>query len=333
NIVAAANGGFHATKCFLPDPNASLHQEFGRSLLQPDSSFAYLKISEGCDRHCTYCIIPKLRGRQKSRSLHRIVSEAQELIASGIKEIILIAQDSTAYGKDLRPSLDIGILLETLSEKFHDVWFRVLYGHPESIDEHFIQTVAGHSNVCSYFDIPIQHSSNLVLKKMGRNYTEDDLYRLFDNIRTVVPGASIRTTIITGFPGETEADCQRLLDFMNHIRFDHLGVFIYSDSNDLASHRLPDHVDKKTAQARYDRLMFHQKKISFKNNKNHIGRLYDAIVEEKIETGLYSGRTYFQAPEVDGITYIYSSEPFQPGSFVRVTVTDALEYDLVSEPE
>jgi ribosomal protein S12 methylthiotransferase len=331
-VIDAAEGALDTSRCFLPDPDDSPAHlpEAGR--IQTVSHVAYLKISEGCNRHCTYCIIPKLRGRQRSRPLESIVLEARSLVHSGAKELVLVAQDSTAYGKDLRPAVTITDLIESLSKILDNAWLRVLYGHPESIDDGFIQAVADHTNVCSYFDIPVQHVSNRILQRMGRGYTKDDLCRLFEKIRNIVPDATLRTTLITGFPGEKDADYRQMLNFMKHIGFDHLGVFIYSDSEDLSSHQLSGHVGKKTVQNRYDGLMSHQMKISLENNKKHIDQQYMVLVDEAIETGIFSGRAYFQAPEVDGVTYIYSDEPIQTGSFVHVKLTDAMEYDLVGEP-
>jgi len=332
SVVSAVEGSDNASMCLLPDPNHSIIHDPETACIQNLPHAAYLKISEGCNRHCTYCIIPKLRGKHRSRPPERIVDDAKTLIRSGVKELILIAQDTTAYGQDLTPPSSISHLLESLSSLSDDVWFRLLYGHPESIDVGFVEAVARHANICSYFDIPVQHASNAVLGRMGRNYTGDELYRMFEKIRTIAPDAALRTTLITGFPGETDKDCQSLLDFIKRIRFDHLGVFIYSDSEDLASHKLSGHVEKQTAQQRYDMLMEYQKDISLENNRMRIHEQYTALVDETIEKGIYSGRTYFQAPEVDGFTYIHSKEPLSAGSFIQARVTDALEYDLVSEP-
>lgn len=330
-------------RCFLPDPNLILPGGHNELRLQSASHTAYLKVSVGCDKHCTYCIIPKLRGRQRSRGVEDIVKEARSLILSGVKEVILVAEDTTSYGKDLNPSTDlagllvrIGNMADSLCSCSDDgggsdrVWVRFLYGHPESIDEAVIRAVAANDNICSYFDLPIQHASNRVLKKMGRNYTYDDLVRLFDKIRSLVPDAVIRTTVITGFPGETDEDFEQLLDFVEKIRFDHLGVFTYSDSEDLPSHRLSDHVPERVAQKRCEQLMTAQAKISLENNRKHIGKTYTVLVQEKTEDNRYIGRTFFQAPEVDGITYINSGE-LQTGDFANVRITDALEYDLVGE--
>ena len=331
-IVAAADGLFDGGRCLLPDPDQISEPEASISRVQSLPHMAYLKIAEGCSRHCTYCIIPKLRGKQKSRPVEAVVADARRMIASGVKEMILVAQDTTAYGKDLNPAVEISELLQRLSSLSESVWIRTLYGHPESITDRFIETVSDLPNVCSYFDIPIQHVSDKILKRMGRNYTESDLYRLYDKIRSVCPGAALRTTLITGFPGEKNDDCRRLLDFMDTVRFDHLGVFIYSDSEDLPSHELSGSVAKKTARQRYDRLMSRQKEISEKNNKQHLDQKYTVLVDGMTEDATAAGRTAFQAPEVDGITYLTVTGPLKPGTFTEARITDTLEYDLIGEP-
>jgi ribosomal protein S12 methylthiotransferase len=252
------------------------------------------------------------------------------MVSSGVKELILIAQDTTHYGMDLHPQIPLHRLLEKISEISDSIWVRILYGHAESIDDSFIRTVAEHRNICAYFDVPIQHASDRILKKMGRNYSSQDLYRLFDKIRSSVPDAALRTSIIVGFPGETDKDYETLLTFINDIRFDNLGVFIYSDAEDLPSHKLPGHVPERVAIDRYDRLMSSQQKISLLNNRKHIGSLYDVLVEKWTDNTHYKGRTFFQAPEVDGMTDIHS-EDLQIGSFVNVKIEDASEYDLTGK--
>ncbi len=326
-IVKAVEGSLGASPCFLPAPNLSPLQEHASTRVLSFSHMVYLKIAEGCSRHCTYCIIPKLRGKQKSRCLEDIVAEARSLISSGVKELVLVAQDTTNYGKDLSPPVSLSRLLESIAEISEDVWVRFLYGHPESIEDSVIRTVARHGNICSYFDIPIQHASDRVLKKMGRNYSADELDTLFDKIRSLVPEAALRTTVIAGFPEETDQDFKALLSFIESIRFDHLGVFIYSDSEDLPSHRLSNHVQRRVARDRYDRLMSRQLSISLKNNRKHLGKVYGVLVEEATEDGGFIGRTFFQAPEVDGVTYI-RSKGLQVGSFVDVRIMDSSEYDL-----
>lgn len=329
-IEKAVKGPAEPSGCHLPDPHFQDLQDQETPRLLSSPHMAYLKIAEGCSRHCTYCIIPKLRGKQKSRPLENIVAEARFLISKGIKELILVAQDTTAYGNDLDPPVSLDQVLKSVADISDETWVRLLYAHPQSIGPDVIQTVAAYRNICSYFDIPIQHASNRLLKNMGRNYTSDDLYSLYDKIRSLVPRAVLRTTVMVGFPGETDKNYKALVNFVDAIRFDHLGVFVYSDSKDLSSHKLSGHIPEKVAKDRYDRLMLRQSKISFENNQKHIGKVYDVLVETEAKKNLFTGRTFFQAPEVDGITYIHS-EKLSLGAFAGVRVTDVLEYDLMGD--
>ena len=329
-IEKAVKGPAEPSGCHLPDPYSQDFQDQEAPRLLSSPHMAYLKIAEGCNRHCTYCIIPKLRGKQKSRPLENIVAEARFLISNNIKELILVAQDTTAYGNDLDPPVSLDHVLKNIADISNDVWVRLLYAHPQSLGPDVIQTVAAYRNICSYFDIPIQHASNRLLKKMGRNYTSDHLFRLFDKIRSFAPHAVLRTTVMVGFPGETDKDYKALVNFVDEIRFDHLGVFVYSDSKDLPSHKLSGHIPEKVATDRCDRLMLRQSKISFENNRKHIGKTYEVLVETQVKNNLFTGRTSFQTPEVDGITYIHS-EKLPVGTFSSVRVTDVSEYDLVGE--
>ena len=340
-IVKAVQDPKFTHQCLLPDPDMNVLQKNDSPRDPLRSHSAYLKIAEGCSKSCTYCIIPKLRGRQKSRPLEDIVSEARQLISKGVKELVLVAQDTTAYGRDLPKRANLSRLMEDLAglvtETSQDVsapWLRVLYGHPESIEDAFIKTVAANSSICSYFDIPIQHVSTPVLKRMGRQYTRDDLHRLFDRIRKLVPDAALRTTLIVGFPGETDKDFETLVEFAEDVRFDHLGVFVYSDSDDLPSHRLAEHVPESVATDRYHQLMSAQADISALNNQKYIGKIVKVLVEESLDNTLFCGRTIFQAPEVDGVSYINTGQsPFhlKIGSIADMRVTDAMEYDLMGE--
>jgi len=333
-IVTAVQNDPAMSRCHLPDPDRQPVQGTDVPRVREIPFAAYLKIAEGCSRNCTYCIIPRLRGRQKSRRMEDIVAEAESLICRGVREVTMVAQDTTFYGRDLSPAVGLDRLLQSLSNLSDKVWFRVLYGHPESLDGKVLQTIDSRSNICSYFDIPIQHASSGVLKRMGRNYTEEDLYRLFDQIRTGVPGAALRTTVIVGFPGETDEDFNRLLELMEKIRFDHLGAFIYSDSRDLPSHRLSGHVPKSVAEHRRDEVMIRQQGISLNINQQRIGQTFTVLLEEEAEPGLFIGRTTFQAPEVDGVTYVRPGnrdEGMKAGVFADVKMTDAMEYDLVGE--
>ena len=340
-IAKAAREPQYSHLCVLPDPDLTAMQaeDDPRDLTVPH--VAYLKIAEGCSKSCTYCIIPKLRGKQKSRPPEEIVSEATQLIADGVNELVLVAQDTTAYGNDLPSRPNLSRLMESLANipiddlsRTTQPWFRVLYGHPESIENSFIEALASHSHLCSYFDIPVQHVSPGVLKQMGRRYTKDDLHRLFDRIRDRVTDAVLRTTIIVGFPGETDKDFDELLQFVEKVRFDHLGVFVYSDSDDLASHQLAHHIPRELATDRYHQLMSAQSGISSENNRKYVGQAVKVLVEESLENHLFAGRTNFQAPEVDGLTYINTAKmPFglKIGRFADMRVTDTMEYDLMGE--
>jgi ribosomal protein S12 methylthiotransferase len=340
-IVNAVQDPKYTHQCVLPDPDLISLQEQDDPRDVSIPHLAYIKIAEGCSKSCTYCIIPKLRGKQKSRSVADVLAEASQLVANGARELVLVAQDTTAYGRDLAAPASLSRLMEKLAkikapgnQSNTGPWFRVLYGHPESIEDSFIKTVGAFNNVCSYFDIPIQHASTSVLKHMGRRYTSKDLYRLFEKIRAQVPDAVLRTTIIVGFPGESDKDFDELLRFAEEVRFDHLGAFIYSDSDDLMSHHLSKHVSPKVARDRYHQLMSAQSGISSENNQKYIGKIMKVLVEESLENHLFAGRTNFQAPEVDGISYINTpplSFGLKIGSFVDMRVTDAMEYDLMGE--
>jgi len=330
-ILRVLEGPAEKGTCLLPDPDAITPQRpDSPRKLDAGSAMAYLKIAEGCSRHCTYCIIPKLRGRQKSRPMAGIISEAGSLVAKGIKEVVLVAQDTTFYGRDIGPGYGLADLLEGLALAYPDLWIRFLYGHPESIRPDVFAVVSKYLNICSYFDIPIQHASDRVLKKMGRRYTADSLLKLFDEIRLQVPGAALRTTVITGFPGETEEDFENLVAFARRVRFDHLGVFTYSDSKDLPSHNLPGHVPGQLAMDRHDRLMSVQLDISREINSRRLGMEVDVLVEENSEAGVFIGRTMFQAPEVDGLTILHADN-IEKGTIVRARIEDTLEYDLIGK--
>ncbi len=330
-IVAAVEGALAGGTCLLPDPDdIDLHTPVLRRPSTPHA--AYLKIAEGCSRHCTFCIIPKLRGRQKSRSPGAILSEARTLIDDGVKEITLVAQETTAFGSDLADPNSLPKLMAALAALDPSVWIRFLYGHPQTMTSQLLDTVGRFSNICPYFDIPIQHAADGVLKRMGRQYTHDDLVSLFEGIRAALPQAALRTTVLTGFPGETEADIRQLADFMEQVRFDHLGVFTYSDADDLASHGLKRHVAAKTARARMDRLMDLQKKISEENLARFHGQTMTVLVENEAEPAIYAARSMYQAPEVDGCILVRTQQPLSPGVFLNTRIVETMEYDLIGEP-
>ena len=344
-IGEAVFGTPDSARCILPDPDSLPAAAAQTPRMRGSAPMAYVKIAEGCSRQCTYCIIPKLRGRQKSRHAEDILAEAKQLLEAGVRELVLVSQETTAYGQD-RGAADLAGLLETLArltgsgeqpgrcspDEASRFWIRFLYGHPESISDSVIQTVAKHANLCEYFDVPIQHAADGVLKKMGRRYNSDDLYRLIDRIRQIVPEAALRTTVIVGFPGESEQDFQTLLRFIEKVRFDHLGCFTYSDAEDLASHRLPDPVAPTVAAERMDAVMTCQAGISAENNRRFLGRRLPVLIEEQLESGLYAGRTAYQAPEVDGITLVRGGS-LQIGCFHPVRITEVETYDLIGVPQ
>lgn len=330
-IVEAVMGQPLLSGCILPPPDKMPLpvRQIRRGGVRTAS--AYLKLAEGCDRHCTYCIIPRLRGGQRSRPPEAILNEARQLIAAGVREIVLVAQETSAYGVHLSPSPTLPQLLTDLADLSDQVWIRLLYLHPESLTRVTIQAIGERENICGYFDIPVQHASDDVLKRMGRHYTVDDLYRLIDLIRETVPDAALRTTALVGFPGETDRDFQELFDFTQKIQFDHLGVFVYSDADDLPSHRLNGHVPELISQQRYDALMSAQAAVSLAQNNTRTGNRFDVLIENTLDPGVFVGRTWFQAPEIDGITCFNGPSTLATGNVVPVRITDASEYDLTGE--
>ena len=337
-IVSAVEHGEAGALTLFPDPNSRGFQNLEETRELMSEGFAYIKVSEGCNRHCTYCIIPSLRGKQRSRPVADICTEALKLADRGVKEIILTAENTTDWGRDLEPeegqhsSPGLERVLRGLAETLADreVWIRFLYTHPNTLSPEVVRAVRDNARICSYYDVPIQHAASSVLKRMGRPYTLEDLVRLFKEIREADPHASLRTTVIVGFPGETEEEFTALLDFIRAVRFDHLGVFTYSDSEDLKSHQLKDHIDPEVAELRHDTIMAAQAEISESLNQRHLGQIYPVLVEENPERGVYIGRTPFQAPEVDGVTFIYA-DGLDTGTIVQVKITDAYEYDISGE--
>ncbi|MCF6246520.1 MAG: 30S ribosomal protein S12 methylthiotransferase RimO [Desulfobacula sp.] len=330
-VDAVENKDVHPLTLF-PDPNERSFQDLSEKRELTEKYSAFIKVSEGCNRKCTYCIIPKLRGLQRSRPIEDICTEARNLVSDGVKEIILTAENTTDYGRELPGDPGFDNVLESLSLTLEktNAWIRFLYTHPNTLTESVVKAVKRSENICSYYDVPIQHAASGVLKRMGRPYNTQDLYTLFETIRNIDPDAALRTTLIVGFPGETKKDFNLLMDFIKTIRFEHLGVFTYSDSDDLKSHQFKDHVSSDIAEQRHDMLMAVQAKISESINNKHVGKTYSVIVEENVESGVYIGRTRFQAPEVDGVTFIYSNG-LEIGTIVKVRMTDAFEYDLAGE--
>jgi ribosomal protein S12 methylthiotransferase len=315
----------------LPDPDGIdiqapvLRRPFARHA-------AYLKIAEGCSRRCTFCIIPKLRGRQKSRLPEAIIAEARTLTADGVREITLVAQETTAYGRDLAGQTTLAGLMGDLADVGGNVWYRFLYGHPRTMTLELVRTIAQNPKLCPYFDVPIQHASEPILQSMGRRYRADDLKRLFADIREILPGAALRTTVLVGFPGERDSDFQQLVDLVRQVEFDHLGVFAYSDAEDLPAHDLGDHVEPHVARERLDALMQIQREISERRLMRWDEQQLTVLVEKQAEPGIYTARSMFQAPEVDGCVLIKTNEVLAAGVFLPVRIVETLEYDLIAEP-
>lgn len=315
----------------LNDIEFAFNEELPRYVSTP-SYMAYLKISEGCDKHCTYCIIPKLRGKQKSRKIEDIVSEAKDLASRGVKELVVIAQDSTTYGTDIYDGKAmLPNLLEELAKIEGIKWIRIMYSYPESITEALVQVIKKHDNICNYFDMPIQHASNRILKLMNRHTTKEDILAKIEMIRKNIPNATLRTTIITGFPGETEEDFEELLDFAKLVKFDRLGAFAYSREEGTAADKLPRHIDQEIKEQRRDRLMMLQQGISQEVMATKIGKIFEVLIEEQIEKNVYMGRTEGDAEEIDSIVYVKSNKQLNPGDFVTVEINNALEYDLMGD--
>ncbi|MDW7672017.1 MAG: 30S ribosomal protein S12 methylthiotransferase RimO [Bacillota bacterium] len=308
------------------------HENLKRVRTSP-SHMAYIKIAEGCDHHCTYCIIPALRGPLRSRRLESIVDEASSLAAEGVKELILIAQDTTSYGVDFQGSPMLSELLEALENIDGIRWIRLMYCYPERITPELLQVMKRSQKICAYLDLPIQHSEDQILKWMKRHTTREKLTRTIKSIRNTIPDIKLRTTLIVGFPGETEADFEALKDFVQEIRFDKLGVFIYSQEENTPAARLKDQISQEIKEARQVEIMQLQQEISRDIQRSRIGRIEEVLVEEFLdETNSiyeYAGRTAGDAPEIDGVVYLQSLRELEPGEFVAVQITDALEYDLM----
>ncbi|MEF9990484.1 MAG: 30S ribosomal protein S12 methylthiotransferase RimO [Romboutsia sp.] len=295
------------------------------------SHMAYLKISEGCDKHCTYCIIPKLRGKQRSRKIEDIVKEANDLSSRGVKELVIIAQDSTMYGSDIYGKAVLPELLEALAKVEGLKWIRIMYSYPESITEELVKIIKKYDNICNYFDMPIQHASNNILKLMNRHTTREDILNKIEMIRKNIPNATLRTTIITGFPGETEEDFEQLIEFAKVARFDRLGAFTYSKEEGTAADKLPGHLEEEVKVQRRDALMMVQQGISQELNASKVGNEYEVLIEEQIEDNVYIGRTQGDAEEIDSVVYVKSKHHLAIGQFVNVKINSALEYDLMGD--
>lgn len=294
--------------------------------------YSYLKIAEGCDKHCTYCIIPRVRGRYRSIPMDRLVDEAGRLAAQGVKELILVAQETTLYGLDLYGKKMLPELLERLCGIQGLVWIRILYCYPEEITQELIDVIKRQTKICHYLDVPVQSGSDGILKRMGRKTDTAQIRELIRRLRDEIPDICIRTTLITGFPGETDRDHENTLEFVDEMEFDRLGVFPYSAEEDTPAAVMENQIDEEIKQQRRDEIMELQQEIAFAEAQNMEGRLLWALVEGKLaDEEVYVARTYRDAPGVDGLVFIGTDRTLMSGDFVRVRITGANEYDLIGE--
>lgn len=303
-----------------------------KRLVTTGGHFAYLKIAEGCDKHCTYCIIPKIRGNFRSVPMERLVKEAEGLAEQGVKELILVAQETTLYGKDLYGEKSLHVLLRELAKISGIRWIRILYCYPEEITDELIQVMKEEPKVCHYLDLPIQHANDEILKRMGRRTSKQELVDIIGKLRREIPDICLRTTLITGFPGETKEQHEELMDFVDEMEFDRLGVFTYSPEEDTPAALMPDQIDEEVKEERQAELMELQQDIAFDNAQDMVGREVLVMVEGKVaDENAYVGRTYRDAPNVDGLIFINTDEELLSGDFARVKVTGAVDYDLIGE--
>ena len=307
--------------------------EFLNRVLTTGKNYAYLKIGEGCSNKCTYCAIPYIRGPFVSRKMEDIIEEAKMLAKLGIKEIIIIAQDTTKYGVDIYGNPKLAELLEEISKIPEIKWIRFLYSYPEGVTDKLIQTVKNNEKICKYFDIPIQHISDNILKKMNRRTNKKEIENLLNKIRKEIPNVVLRTSLIVGFPGETQEDFEELSEFIKTARFDKLGAFMYSKEDGTPAARLPEQINGNTKKSRYNKIMKEQQKISSEIMKNKIGQEYEVLVEDVSFDGKFLiGRTKQDVPEIDGLVFIENeNQEDKINQFVKVIVEDVKDYDLIGK--
>ncbi len=334
-IVQAADRILEGEKEFVieEDIDHKMDEEHSKlRVLSTAGYYAYLKISEGCDNHCTYCIIPKLKGKHRSRTMESLVEEAQLLAKQGVKELIIVAQDTSIYGRDLYGKPMLHELLRRLCDVDGIAWIRLLYCYPETLTDETIQVMAEEPKICHYIDIPIQHGSDTVLKKMGRKTNQAELKERIGALRKAMPDMAIRTTLIVGFPQESEEEFRELLDFVEEMQFERLGVFTYSQEEGTAAARMDGQIDEDAKQERKDQVMALQKDISAKYCQKFVGKTVRVLVEGKLpEDEMYCGRTVQDAPDIDGMVFFRAEEAPLSGDFVTVKITEAIDYDLIGD--
>ena len=303
-----------------------------KRLVTTGGHFAYLKIAEGCDKHCTYCIIPKIRGNFRSVPMERLLKEAQDLAEQGVKELILVAQETTLYGKDLYGEKSLPKLLRVLCKISGIRWIRILYCYPEEITDELIQVMKEEPKICHYLDLPIQHANDTILKRMGRRTSKQELINIVQKLRKEIPDICLRTTLITGFPGETQEQHEEVMEFIDTLEFDRLGAFTYSPEEDTPAATFEDQIDEEVKEDRQADIMELQQEIAFDKAEDMIGREVLVMIEGKVaDENAYVGRTYRDAPNVDGLIFINTDVELISGDFAKVKVTGALDYDLIGE--
>ncbi len=311
---------------------SALPQVEAERMVTTGGHYAFLKIAEGCDKRCTYCIIPYLRGPYRSVPMERLVAEAESLAEKGVKELILVAQETTLYGLDLYGKKSLPQLLRRLCRVSGIQWIRIQYCYPEEITDELIETIREEEKICHYLDIPIQHASDSILKRMNRRTNKAQLKEMIAKLRREIPDIALRTTLISGFPGETQEDHEELLEFVDEMEFSRLGVFAYSAEEDTPAASFPDQVPQELKEERRDEIMELQQDIAFEACESMVGRVLEVMIEGKVaDENAYVGRTYMDAPNVDGLIFVNTGLELMSGDFVRVKVTGALEYDLIGE--
>lgn len=304
----------------------------GKRILTTGGHYAHLKIAEGCDKHCTYCIIPKIRGNYRSVPMEQLLAEAASLAEQGVKELILVAQETTLYGMDLYGKKSLHILLQELAKIKGIRWIRILYCYPEEIYPELIETIKNEKKVCHYLDIPIQHASDAILKRMGRRTTKAQLKETVSLLRKEIPDIVLRTTLIAGFPGETQEQHEELMEFVDEMEFERLGVFAYSPEENTPAASMPDQIPEEIKEERRDAILELQQEIAFDKAADMVGRTLYAMIEGKVaDEPAYVARTYADSPDIDGYVFVNTGEMLMSGDFVKVKITGSAEYDLIGE--
>lgn len=329
DIVDIVNNILNGKNKIVKVGNIDYNLEYKERILTTPMHYAYIKIAEGCNNNCSYCIIPKLRGKFRSRSIESIVNEVKDIANKGVKEIILVAQDTTMYGIDIYKRKALPELIKEIENINGIEWIRIMYAYPEEITDELIETVRTSKKVCHYFDMPIQHISNNILKAMNRRTSKENILEKINKIKTNIPDAVIRTSLIVGFPGETEKDFNELVEFIKEYKLDRVGIFEYSQEEGTRAAEMENQIPNDIKLKRKETLMKIQSKINKDKNNNSVGREFIVMVEGQVDNETYVGRTYADAPEIDQLVYFKSSRKINNGTFVNVIITKAYNYDLI----